>query len=80
MATLHHGERPSRGRLPEPSACCVDSQSIKTKTATQADDVGFNGSKKINRSKRPIVIDILRQPVAVVTPANTHDRHGLVVL
>jgi hypothetical protein len=39
MTTLRYWERQGQGRLPEPSAGCVDSQSIKT--ATQGIDVGF---------------------------------------
>jgi putative transposase len=45
MTTLRHWERQGQGRLPEPSAACVDSQSIKT--ATQGTDVGFDGHKKV---------------------------------
>ena len=45
MTTLRHWERQGQGRLPEPSAACVDSQSIKT--ATQGTDVGFDGNKKV---------------------------------
>ena len=45
MAPLRHWERQWQGRLPEPSAGCADSQSIKT--ATQRQDVGFDGNKKV---------------------------------
>jgi putative transposase len=47
MDTLRQRERQSQGRLPEPSACCADSQSIKT--ATQGEDVGFDGHKGCDR-------------------------------
>jgi putative transposase len=79
MATLHHWERQGQGRLPEPSAACADSQSIKT--ATQGTDVGFDGNKKVKGRKRHILIDTLGLIVAVVvTAANTDDRQGLVAL
>src|ERR687883_411044 len=54
MDTLRQWERQSQGRLPEPSACCVDSQSIKT--ATQGEDVGFDGHKKVKGRKRHILV------------------------
>jgi transposase len=79
MDTLRQWERQSQGRWPEPSACCADSQSIKT--ATQGEDVGFDGHKKIKGRKRHILIDTLGLIVAVVvTAANRDDRLGLVTL
>jgi putative transposase len=79
MATLRQWERQSQGRLPEPSACCADSQSIKT--ATQGEDAGFDGHKKIKERKRHILVDTLGLIVAVVvTAANMEDRLGLVTL
>jgi len=50
MDTLRHWERQGQGRLPEPSAGCAESQSIKT--ATQGQDVGFDG-KRQQESQRP---------------------------
>jgi len=79
METLRQWERQSQGRLPEPSACCADSQSIKT--ATQHEDVGFDGNKKIKGRRRHIMIETLGLIVAVVvTAAHTDDRLGLVLL
>jgi putative transposase len=79
MDTLRHWDRQCQGRLPEPSAGCADSQSIKT--ATQGTDVGFAGNKKIKGRKRHILIDTLGLIVAVVvTAANIDDRQGLVAL
>jgi putative transposase len=79
MDPVRQWERQSQGRLPEPSACCADSQSIKT--ATQGEAVGFDGHKKIKGRKRHILIDTLGLLVAVVvTAANTDDRLGLVTL
>jgi putative transposase len=79
MDTLRQWERQSQGRLPEPSACCADSQSIKT--ATQGEDVGFDGHKKIKGRKRHLLVDTLGLIIAVVvTAANMDDRQGLVAL
>ena len=79
MDTLRHWERQCQGRLPEPSAGCADSQSIKV--ATQGTEVGFDGNKKIKGRKRHILIDTLGLIVAVVvTAANVDDRQGLVQL
>lgn len=44
MEALRQLERRHQGRWPEPSAGSVDSQSIKT--ATQREDVGFDGGKQ----------------------------------
>ena len=79
MDTLRHWERQCQGRLPEPSAGCADSQSIKT--ATQGTEVGFDGNKKIKGRKRHILVDTLGLIMAVVvTAANIDDRQGLVTL
>jgi putative transposase len=79
MDTLRQWERRSQGRLPAPSACCADSQNIKT--ATQAEDIGFEGHKKIKGRKRHLLVDTLGLIVAVVvTAANRDDRQGLVEL
>src|SRR4029453_18687301 len=49
--------------------------------ATQGEDVGFDGHKKIKGRKRHILVDTLGLIVAVVvTAANMDDRLGLVML
>ena len=79
MATLRQWERRCLGRKPEPSAGSIDSQSIKT--ATQNEDIGFDGHKKIKGRKRHILVDTLGLIIAVVvTDAGTDDRLGLVEL
>jgi len=79
METLRQWERRLQGRLPEPSASCADSQSIKV--TTQGRDVGFDGNKKVKGRKRHVLVDTLGLILAVVvTPANTDDRQGLVTL
>ena len=79
METLRQWERRCLGRQPEPSAGSIDSQSIKT--ATQSEDIGFDGNKKIKGRKRHLLVDTLGVIIAVVvTDASTDDRLGLVEL
>ena len=77
MATLRQWERRWLGRQPAPSAGSLDSQRIKT--ATQSEDVGFDGNKKIKGRKRHILVDTLGLIIAVaVTSADTDARLGWV--
>ena len=79
MTELRHFERRCQGRLAEPSAGAIDSQSVKT--ATQNQDVGFDRHKKIKGRKRHLLVDTLGLIVAaVVTAAHVDDREGLVAL
>ena len=79
MTELRQVERRCQGRLTEPSAGAVDSQSVKT--ATQGRTVGFAGNKKIKGRKRHLLVDTLWLIVAVVvTAANVDDRQGLMTL
>jgi putative transposase len=79
METLRQWERRCVGRQPEPSAGSIDSQSMKT--ATQHEDIGFDGNKKSKGRKRPLLVDTLGLIIAVVvTSADTDDRLGLVEL
>jgi putative transposase len=79
METLRQWEGRCLGRPPEPSAASIDSQSIKT--ATQSEDIDFEGNKKIKGRKRHILVDTLGLIIAVVvTSADTKDRRGLVEL
>ena len=79
METLRQWERRDQGRQAEPSAGSVDSQSIKT--ATQHEDIGYDGNKKIKGRKRHILVDTLGLIIGVVvTDASVDDRWGLVDL
>jgi hypothetical protein len=78
MEALRQWERRSHGRQPEPSAGSIDSQSIKT--ATQSEDIGFDGNKKIKGRKRHILVDTLGLIIAVVVTSADTDRLGLVEL
>lgn len=64
--------RRAAGRDPDPSAACIDSQSVKTVHGGR--DVGTDGGKKVRGRKRHISTDTLGFVLAVVvTAANVDD-------
>jgi putative transposase len=79
METLRQGERRCQERQAAPSAGSIYSPSIKT--ATQGEEIGFDGNKKIKGRKRYILVETQELIIAVVaTDAGTDDRHGRVEL
>jgi len=59
------------GRAPEPTACAIDSQSVKTAHTVPTATQGIDPGKKIVGRKRSIVVDTLGLLLAVmVTAAN----------
>ncbi|MFC3982079.1 IS5 family transposase [Streptosporangium jomthongense] len=71
---LHRLARIAEGRAPEPSACVIDAQSVKTSTDVPAADQGIDVAKKIVGCKRSIVVDTLSLlPAVLVTAASVPD-------
>ena len=73
LSQLIKKERVRQNRHPEPSACAVDSQSVR-KGALVSLDSGLDGGKLVNGRKRHLAVDILGLPIAIfVSAANVHD-------
>ncbi|MEU5908933.1 IS5 family transposase [Micromonospora sp. NPDC047527] len=67
--------RTKAGRATQPSACVIDSQSVKTSTNAPLPTQGIDAGKKIIGRKRGIVTDTLGLLLAViVTAASTSDN------
>jgi putative transposase len=72
LECLRRQARHAAGRDPDPSAACIDSQSVKTAHGGAA--VGYDGGKKVKGRKRHIATDTLGFVLAVVvTAANVDD-------
>jgi transposase len=73
--------RVAAGRDELPTACSIDSQSVKAADTVGAASRGFDGGKKINGRKRHVVVDCLGLVLAVlVTAASVQDRDGACAL
>lgn len=65
------------GRNPEPTACTIDAQSVKTAHTVPTATQGIDPGKKIVGRKRSIVVDTLGLLLAVmVTAANVSDNEA----
>ena len=77
MEELNMQERCRQGRDPEPTAGCIDSQSVKA-AMQPVDEIGIDGNKKVKGRKRHVLTDTLGLILCVVvTAANGSDREGL---
>ena len=67
--------RTTAGRATEPTACIVDTQSVKTSTNVPLADQGIDAGKRIVGRKRGIVTDTLGLlPAVIVTAASVSDN------
>jgi putative transposase len=72
LDTLRGKIRKEAGREETPSACCIDTQTVKS--TEMGGVVGYDGGKKIKGRKRHIVVDTMGLLLAVVvTAANLDD-------
>ncbi|MET8624605.1 IS5 family transposase [Kitasatospora sp. NPDC004669] len=72
---LHRLVREKEGRAPEPTACVIDAQSVKTAPSVPAETQGIDAGKKIVGRKRSIVVDTLGLLLLVmVTAASVSDN------
>jgi putative transposase len=73
--TLRRKIREQQGPNPEPTACIIDSQTVKTTEA--GGERGFDGGKQVNGRKRHLTVDTEGNLLVVrVHSANIQDRDG----
>ncbi|MFC5150102.1 IS5 family transposase, partial [Streptomyces aureoversilis] len=74
---LHRLVREKEGRDPEPTACVIDSQSVKTAHTVPTNSQGIDAGKKIVGRKRSIAVDTLGLLLLVmVTAAGVSDNEA----
>ncbi|MFE5540696.1 IS5 family transposase [Streptomyces sp. NPDC056519] len=74
---LHRLVREQEGRDPEPTACVIDSQSVKTAHTVPLGTQGIDAGKKIVGRKRSIVVDTLGLLLlGMVTVASASDNEA----
>uniref|UniRef100_UPI003F49838C IS5 family transposase n=1 Tax=Nonomuraea sp. CA-252377 TaxID=3240003 RepID=UPI003F49838C len=66
---LRRSVRTAAGHGPDPTACVIDAQSIKTSTNVPATSQGYDAGKKIAGRKRSIITDTLGLLLAVLVTA-----------
>lgn len=72
--------REHTGRIKEPSAAVVDTQSIKTPAGVSS-ETGYDGGKKVKGRKRSIATDTQGNIIAAgVSTATVHDSKAIAVL
>ena len=86
MGRIHHALyvecREQMGREASPTACVIDSQSVKSaEKGGHADPHGYDAGKKIKGKKRHILVDTAGLLLhAIVHPADIQDRDGGVLV
>lgn len=74
---LRRQVRKRAGRNEEPTAMCIDSQSVDTAFTAANETVGYDGNKKRQGRKRHVASDTMGLVLEVeVTEANLHDLRG----
>ncbi|MGJ6969688.1 IS5 family transposase [Streptosporangium sp. G11] len=68
--------RLAEGRQAEPSAGIIDSQSLRAAETVATSSRGYDAAKKVQGTKRHIVVDTLGLLVVMVTAAGVQDRDG----